>query len=101
MQVLIGEQESAGGCACGTPLEHWQKYSAVPLPSFCYAMACPGTPVEGVVVRTADAQCEAQYVVPLCIEHAARRGEAIELIPGAQLVLARPRRTCSMQGVRF
>jgi hypothetical protein len=101
MQVEIGEHESAAGCACGTPLEHWQKYSAVPLPSFCYVMACPGTPVVGVEVRTAGGQGEAWYVVPLCIEHAARMGEALELIPGAQLVLAKPRRTCRMQGVRF
>ncbi len=101
MQVLIGEQDSVGACACGTPLEHWQKYSAVPLPGFCYALACPGTPVMGVVVRLGDTENEPRYVVPLCIEHGAKRGEAIELIPGAQLVLARPRRTCRLQGIRF
>jgi hypothetical protein len=64
-------------------------------------MACPGTPVVGVVVRTMHAQGDPWYVVPLCIEHAAKCGETIELIPAAQLVLARPRRTCRMQGVRF
>ncbi len=101
MQVQIAEQDSRGDCACGTPLEHWQKYSAVPLPSFCYAMACPGTPAVGATVRVGPAESETRYVVPLCIEHAGQHGQAIELIPGAQLVLARPRRTCRMKGMRF
>ncbi len=101
MQVRVGEQDSAGDCACGTSLEHWQKYSAVPLPSFCYAMACPGTPAVGARVRLAEAEDGPWFIVPLCIEHGKQRGAALELIPGAQLVLAKPRRTCRMQGVRF
>ncbi len=101
MQVRVAEQELAGDCACGTMLEHWQKYSAVPLPSFCYAMGCPGTPAVGATVQVGEAQNEPLYIVPLCIEHGTKRGDCIQLIPGAQLVLAKARRTCRLQGIRF
>jgi hypothetical protein len=61
---------------------------------FCYAMACPCTPAVGAVVRAGESEDEPWYIVPLCVEHGAKKGEVIELIPEVQLVLAKPRSTC-------
>jgi hypothetical protein len=100
MLVHINEQKSVDPCACGTWLEHWQKYSGERLPALCSAMACPCTPAVGAVVRMTGGFNELSYIVPLCMEHGAQRGQAIELIPGARLVLATARPLCRESGVR-
>ena len=94
VKVWIGDQGSVGECNCESLLAHWERYSGVRLSMFCYAMACPCTPAVGAMVRAGDTDDEPWYVVPLCMEHAAKTGEAIELLPEVQLVLAKARWTC-------
>lgn len=100
MEVWIGDEANVGDCRCGTWLEHWKNHSGERLSMFCYAMACPSTPVAGAAVRMGPGDDECWYIVPLCIEHGARCGERIQLIPGTPLVPADVRRTCEQRRVR-
>jgi hypothetical protein len=50
-------------------LEHWRKFSVLPLPIHCPENACREKPEVGVLVQKGDSSDSRWYVMPLCKKH--------------------------------
>ena len=81
-------------CRFGSWLNHWQNFSGVPLPSFCYQKSWMKTPEVGAHVQKESLFDDRWYIIPLCYDCNNRRGETIEIMDSAALVSANKRDTC-------
>ena len=79
-------------CACGSWMQHWEKFSGQKT-TFCLAAACMEKDLVGAHVQKADARDDAWYIYPLCLSHN-ERSEELEVSDGYKLVPADKAETC-------
>ncbi|HOX42368.1 MAG TPA: hypothetical protein PK668_02160 [Myxococcota bacterium] len=80
-------------CSCGSWLEHWMA-TARRRVAFCPVRGCFEPVAAGARVQKEGAPDGRWYVVPLCKQHDARAGAALELIDSALLVPADDGESC-------
>jgi hypothetical protein len=79
-------------CACGSWMQHWEKFSGQKT-TFCLAVGCMGKDLVGAHVQNADAWDDQWYICPLCISHNERSKE-LEISDSYKLVPANMLETC-------
>lgn len=84
-------------CKCGNWLEHWKKFTGMPVPVYCSSKACTRRPTAGTHVQLADSDDEKWYIVPLCTEHNLRTSGSVEINDWIPLVPAMENEMCGYE----
>lgn len=87
---------SENKCSCGSWLEHWKKFSGYTVPTYCSEVTCRNKPEVGAHVQV-EGKGSAWYIILLCSEHNAKRGETIDVMDSAIIVPANKAETCEKQ----
>jgi len=80
-------------CACGSWIDHWERFSGETA-LFCAAQGCPNLADVGAHVRKAAGGDDRWYIIPLCRDCNMRRGD-IDIEDGTVLVSANRAETCA------
>jgi len=64
----------------------WEEQSGQPLPFYCAEARCVCESVEGALVQRANTEDNRWYIVPLCREHGALKGQRIMIMNTMPLV---------------
>lgn len=76
-------------CRRGSWLDHWLKHSGQPLPRYCSEVSCYLRPEDGAPVqRDGGSDDPGWYIIPVCRDHGARRGESFRIHDSIKLVPA-------------
>jgi hypothetical protein len=80
-------------CKCGSWLRHWEIFSNQKA-SFCSESACTKGATVGAHVQKSDSTDNKWYIVPLCGDHNALKGQEIYISDYTILVSANKSETC-------
>lgn len=80
-------------CSCGSWLKHWSKFAWQDVPGTCPEITCFNPPEVGAHVQKDDHEDRRWYIVPLCIEHNGKTGQAL-ILKDTTLVPANVQGTC-------
>jgi len=83
---------SHDACACGSWMQHWEKFSGQKT-TFCLAVGCVGKDLVGAHVQKAGANDDNWYICPLCTLHNEKAKE-LEVSDAYKLVPADVAETC-------
>ena len=83
---------SDAACACGSWMQHWEKFSGQKT-TFCLAVGCMGKDLVGAHVQKADSRDDKWYIYPLCNSHNERSKE-LEVSDGYKLAPVDTSETC-------
>src|SRR5580698_7009283 len=92
---LIVENSNGSTCACGTWLDHWNKFSGQTAPVHCPLLMCVDKTEVGAHVHKEGGPDNATYILPLCARHASQPGETIVVNDYLMLVSASVNETCA------
>lgn len=81
-------------CKCGSWLQHWKNFSKQSLPLFCPVVQCYEKPEVGAHVQRDVLFDNNWYIIPLCKNHNAKRGETLTVRDDIKLVSANVNETC-------
>jgi len=95
MRVKNVNGTSGDACTCGSWLDHWKKFSNLPLPPRCTVVSCAGLPEFGAHVQKEYSDEECWYIVPFCKTHNAQTGKSY--VVDTTLVPADVSETCGKQ----
>mgnify|MGYP001398950782 CR=1 FL=1 len=88
---------SNNNCRCGSWLAHWEKFSGRKA-VFCSEAGCANQAEAGGQVLRVGANDDNWYIIPLCKEHNALTGRAIEVIDATIFVPVDAEETCGSEG---
>jgi hypothetical protein len=80
-------------CACGSWLEHWKKFSNVPL-EYCSEQSCAMVDLVGAHVMKAYGDDDNWYIIPLCKRHNKLKGQDLDVVVSTVFVPANTKETC-------
>ncbi len=83
-------------CKCGSWEKHWEEFNEfqLPWPSRCSEKDCLNFAELGAHVQKEDGSSSQWYIIPLCREHNACRGESIEVRDDTSFASANRGKTC-------
>ncbi len=93
MRVQILNQDTEGGCRCGSWLQHWDGFSRQKA-NFCMVVGCDGQPEVGAQVCKVG-EPDRVAIVPLCRACAAKVGSVLEIVNNVNLVTINTEETCA------
>lgn len=79
-------------CACGSWMQHWEKFSGQKT-TFCQVVGCMEKDLVGAHIQKADAWDDTWYIYPLCNFHN-QRSKELQVSDGYKLVPADKAETC-------
>ncbi len=94
MKVVNINGTSDNVCRCGSWLQHWINYSGQSLPTYCSEKACRKKPEVGAHVQKDSTYDKDWYIIPLCSDCNAKKGESLEISDSIALVSANKSKTC-------
>ncbi len=86
MKVLNVNGAPESACNCENSLEHWKRYSGQVLSSYCAVKICLKPPEAGAQVQKEGPGDKPWFIVPVCGDHNALTGKALEI--GDRIALA-------------
>ena len=92
---LTVDTPDTSNCACGTWLDHWNKFSGQAAPHHCPLLMCVDPTEVGAHVRKEGVADNTTYILPLCKRHASQPGETIVVNDYLPLVSANVTETCA------
>lgn len=93
MKLIVNNPDSSN-CACGTWLDHWNKFSGQAAPVHCPLLMCVEKTEVGAHVHK-EGSAGKTYILPLCKRHASQPGETIVVNDYLPLVSANVTETCA------